>query len=145
MGPDLDLIRTSFELVRPKGNELMDVFYATLFERYPQVEPLFADTDMDAQKGKLLRALALVVASIDRPGTLTETLQSMGARHVDYGVKPEHYDAVGECLLHALATVAGDAWDERLEQAWGEAYRMVSALMLRGADNKEPVVTISTG
>jgi hemoglobin-like flavoprotein len=42
---DLDALETSFDLVAPRGDELMDVFYARLFATAPAVRPLFAGTD----------------------------------------------------------------------------------------------------
>jgi nitric oxide dioxygenase len=37
-------------------------------------------------------------------------------------VKPEHYPAVADALLPAIKDVLGDAADERVLNAWGEAY-----------------------
>jgi hemoglobin-like flavoprotein len=40
MNLDLDTIETTFDLVAPRGEELMDVFYARLFAAAPAVRPL---------------------------------------------------------------------------------------------------------
>ena len=42
MSLDLDALETSFDLVAPRGDELMDEFYARLFAAAPAVKPLFA-------------------------------------------------------------------------------------------------------
>ena len=47
---DLDALETSFDLVAPRGDELMDVFYTRLFATAPVVQPLFAGTDLKRQK-----------------------------------------------------------------------------------------------
>ena len=39
---DLEALETSFDLIAPRGDELMDVFYAGVFEAAPAVKPLFA-------------------------------------------------------------------------------------------------------
>jgi len=39
---NLEALESSFDLVAPRGDELMDVFYAWLFAAAPTVKPLFA-------------------------------------------------------------------------------------------------------
>ena len=66
MNLDLEALETSFDLVAPRGDELMDVFYARLFAAAPEVAPLFAATDLARQKAMLLGTLVLL-----RNGTLS--------------------------------------------------------------------------
>jgi hemoglobin-like flavoprotein len=61
---DLEALETSFDLVAPRGDELMDVFYAKLFETAPAVKPLFARTDLKKQKAMLLGTLVLLRKSL---------------------------------------------------------------------------------
>ena len=126
---NVDLLRTSFEMLKPQAQTLVDRFYAILFERYPRLKPLFAHTAMPEQKVKLIQALAFVVANLERPETLRATLSGMGERHRGYGVTDEMYEAVGECLLAAMADVAGPAWSPTLRDAWTMAYGAVAHLM----------------
>ncbi len=133
MALNVSALRSSFEAVRPQAETLADVFYETLFSRYLGVKPLFANVDIKQQKGKLIASIALVVASLEKPDVLTRALKEMGARHVGYGAEEVHYPAVGECLLHALATVAGPVWTNDLAQAWTEAYGAIAGLMIEGA------------
>ena len=39
---DLEALETSFDLIAPQGDALMDTFYARLFAVAPAVKPLFA-------------------------------------------------------------------------------------------------------
>ena len=82
MSLDLDALETSFDIVAPRGDELMDVFYARLFEAAPAVRPLFAGTDLRRQKAMLLSALVLVRKSLRDLGAIVPTLHKLGARHV---------------------------------------------------------------
>ena len=61
---DLDALETSFDLVAPRGDELVDQFYSRLFAVAPAVKPLFAGADMARQKQMLLSALVLVRNSL---------------------------------------------------------------------------------
>jgi hypothetical protein len=54
---DLESLETSFDLVAPRGDELMDVFYKRLFATAPAVKPLFAGSDLRRQKAMLLGTL----------------------------------------------------------------------------------------
>src|SRR5215831_16489643 len=104
---NVSLIRSSFDALRPHAPLLVDRFYATLFERYPQVRPLFTHVDLPRQKQMLTQALSLLVANLENPEILKSYLGQLGAKHVRYGARDAHYDAVGECLLAAMAEVAG--------------------------------------
>ena len=103
MNLDLDTIETTFDLVAPRGDELMDVFYARLFAAVPAVKPLFAGTDFPRQKTMLLSALVLVRRSLRDMDALVPELRELGARHGAYGATPEHYIVVGEVLIASLA------------------------------------------
>jgi hemoglobin-like flavoprotein len=109
MSLDLDALETSFDLVAPRGQELVDEFYARLFETAPAVKPLFAHTDFKRQKAILLATLVLLR-------------------------KPEHYPVVGEVLIGAMATIAGPAWKPEYEAAWAKAFGIVAGAMIEGAE-----------
>jgi hemoglobin-like flavoprotein len=130
---DLDALETSFDLVAPKGDELMEIFYARLFAVAPAVQPLFAGSDMKRQQAMLLSALVLLRKSLRDLERVVPTLRNLGARHVAYGAQAEHYPVVGEVLIGAMATVAGEAWEPRFAEAWGEAFGVVAGAMLEGA------------
>ena len=126
-------LETSFDIVAPRGDELMDVFYARLFEAAPAAQPLFAHVDLNKQKTMLLGALVLLRKSLRNLAPIAPKLRDMGARHVAYGARPEHYPVVGAVLIAAMAEVAGSQWRPEYAQAWGEAYELVQGLMLEGA------------
>ena len=97
MSLDLEALETSFDLVAPRGDELMDTFYARLFATAPAVKPLFAGTDLRRQKGMLLGALVLLRKSLRDLGAIVPTLRQLGARHVAYGARPEHTPSWARC------------------------------------------------
>jgi nitric oxide dioxygenase len=137
MNLDLDTIETTFDLVAPRGEELMDVFYARLFAAAPAVQPLFAGTDIRRQKAMLLGALVLVRRSLRDMDALLPKLRELGARHVGYGATPEHYIVAGEALIASLAEIAGSAWRPEHQLAWGAALAVIAQAMLAGARDAE--------
>jgi methyl-accepting chemotaxis protein len=92
---DLRSLETSFDLVAPRGDELVDDFYARLFTVAPAVKPLFAGTDLKRQKTMLLGTLVLLRKSLRDLESIVPKLYDLGARHVAYGARPEHYPVVG--------------------------------------------------
>ena len=135
MALNLDALETSFDVVAPRGEELVEIFYARLFTDAPAVVPLFAGTDMGKQRTKLLVTLVLLRKSLRNLDKLTPTLRELGRRHAGYGAQPEHYAVVGDTLIAAMAEVAGDAWRDEYARAWGDALAVVAAAMLSGADS----------
>jgi hemoglobin-like flavoprotein len=130
---DIPALETSFDLVAPRGDELVDVFYRRLFETAPAVKPLFAETNLRRQKLMLLGALATVRKSLRDLDAVVPMLRALGARHVAYGAEPEHYPVVGAVLVASLAEIAGDAWRFEYEKAWAEALDLIAATMREGA------------
>jgi NAD(P)H-flavin reductase/hemoglobin-like flavoprotein len=130
---NLALIRSSFALVQEHGDKLTGHFYATLFLHHPEVRDLFPPA-MDMQRDRLFRALAGAVRMLDRPAELTTFLQQLGCDHRKYGVRTEHYGAVGDALLATLRRFAGEDWTPAVEQAWTAAYGQIAAAMSGAAE-----------
>jgi nitric oxide dioxygenase len=136
MSLDVEALETSFDLVAPHGDELMDEFYSRLFAAAPAARPLFP-TDMKRQKVMLLGALVLLRKSLRNLDPLVPKLRDLGARHVAYGARPEHYPVVGAALIASLAAIAGDQWKPEYEEAWSTAFDVVASVMLEGAEEAE--------
>ena len=135
MNLNIEALEASFDQVAARGDELVESFYERLFTVAPAVRPLFAGTDLKRQKGMLLAALVLLRNSLRDLESVTPKLRDLGARHVRYGAMPEHYPIVGEVLISSMAEIAGEAWTVEYEQAWTEAFAVVSGAMLDGASS----------
>ena len=129
---ELQLVQQSFELALGDADALAVAFYDHLWSIAPETRAMFPE-DMAAQRQKLLDELTAIVAAVGHLDQLVARTGALGARHVEYGVEPYHYELVGEALLSALADVLGDGWDARTEDAWRYAYDLVAETMLRSA------------
>lgn len=132
---NLKIVRATWAKVIPIADQATELFFGRLFQIAPETQPLFAQTDMTAHKGKLLTALNLTVQYADDADTLVPVLEELGRRHVGYGVKNEHYDAVGEALLWTLEQGLGEAFTDEARKAWTDVYTLVSQTM-QGAANQ---------
>ncbi|MCB9766356.1 MAG: flavohemoprotein [Alphaproteobacteria bacterium] len=127
------VLTSSFELVLERNPKLTERFYEIFFTRYPQVKPLFGTNSTEAQAEMLATALVSVIDHLDDAPWLTQNLRALGLRHVDYGVSPDMYAWVGECLLAAMAEAAGGDWTKDIEVEWTKAYGAIVQLMLTPA------------
>lgn len=135
---EADLIRASVAVVEPLAAEMTVYFYAILFARYPEVRPMFPP-GMDAQRGRLLRALLRIVDLVDDPESLVRFCGHLGRDHRKFGTLSAHFPAVGECLLASLARYAGPAWTADIAAAWTKAYGAVAGVMISAAEEDEAV------
>ena len=128
----IQLVQSSFAKVKPIADQAAAIFYARLFEIAPQVKPMFKG-DMVEQGRKLMAMLNTVVNGLTNLDSIVPAAQSMAKRHVDYGVRPEHYAFVGEALLDTLAKGLGADFTPATKQAWTDAYGLLSGVMIAAA------------
>ena len=126
------MVQESFQKVAPIADKAADIFYDHLFTNNPEVRSMFP-ADMSDQKGKLMKTLGVAVNNLHQVDTILDTVKELGAAHVAYGVKDEHYDVVGASLLYTLETGLGDDWTPELKEAWTETYVTVASVMKSGA------------
>ncbi len=122
------LIRSSWQALAPAGTEVGRLFYQRLFEIAPGLRPLFAP-DLEPQSRKLIAMLGLVVEGLDRLPTLLPAVAALGRRHIGYGVRPAHYDNVGQALLWTLERGLGPTTSDEVIAAWAAAYGTLAAVM----------------
>ncbi|MHA5048050.1 globin domain-containing protein [Streptomyces sp. SD15] len=134
--PDAVLIRRTMAEVGPVADKVTSYFYALLFVRHPNLRSLFPAA-MDTQRDRLLKALLTAAEHIDNTPVLVDYLQNLGRGHRKYGTRPEHYPAVGECLIGSLSRFASAIWDAETEAAWIRAYTTISQVMIDAAASDE--------
>lgn len=134
---EIQLINKSWEKVVPISDTAAELFYGKLFELDPSVRSMFKG-DMKEQGRKLMAILNTAVNALDKLDTIVPAIQEMGRRHVDYGVKDEHYDTVGEALIWTLGAGLKDAFTEDTKTAWVKVYTLVADTMKAAAAETEP-------
>jgi len=131
----ITLVQESFSRVAPIADQAAALFYRRLFEIAPQTRPLFK-SDMSEQGRKLMSTLGVVVRGLANLESILPAASMLAKRHVEYGVKAEHYAPVGEALLWTLEQGLGDAWNRKTKEAWTEAYTTLSGFMIGEAYGK---------
>ncbi|MCQ8770793.1 globin domain-containing protein, partial [Streptomyces telluris] len=134
--PDALLIRRTMAEIEPVADKATSYFYALLFIQHPDLRALFPAA-MDTQRDRLFRALLTAAQHADDSATLTTYLSRLGRGHRKYGTLPEHYPAVGECLIAALSRFAPATWNGHTEAAWVRVYTAISQIMIDAAAEDE--------
>lgn len=145
MSINIEIVRSSFELVKPIANQIADRFYEVLFEDFPVARELFTNVDMPKQKGALVGSLVTIVSNLDHPETLTKFLLNLGANHNHYGVEETHYQWVGSSLIKALSQCLGPQWTPEIENQWIELYGIIAEAMKAGSAKSRSKVRLVQG
>lgn len=134
------LIKKSWALVAQIDKETVgSLFYNRLFEIAPEVKPMFSRTTLPEQSKKLLTMLSYIINKLDKLEDILDEVKKLAQRHVQYGVKDEHYTAVGSALLWTLEKGLGDHWTPELEAAWIACYTLLSGAMIASSKAAQQV------
>jgi len=128
----MDIVKATAPAFEKHGLAITTAMYARLFQN-PEIEALFdrAAQTSGEQPKRLAAAILAYARNIDKLQNLGPAVARMVSRHVETGVKAEHYPYVANALLPAIRDVLGEevATDEVLA-AWGEAYWMLADILI---------------
>ena len=130
-----ELVRESWEALRPDAERAAELFYTRLFEEDPSLRPLFKG-DMVQQGARLMNMLGTAVDTLDNLENMAPMLHQLGRRHAGYGVEPQHYETFNDALVWTLQNVLGADFYPEVEDAWGAFIAFLSQTMQEGALRK---------
>lgn len=128
----IDLVQQTFAEIKPIAPAAAELFYARLFMLDPSLKPLFKG-DMAKQGQMLMSVIGTAVTGLRNLEGLAPVVRKLGARHVAYGVKTEHYATVGAALLWTLQVGLKEQFTPEVKEAWTAAYTLLADVMQLGA------------
>ncbi|WFM71229.1 NO-inducible flavohemoprotein [Halomonas sp. CKK8] len=132
------LIAATAPVVADHLDAITQRFYPLMFERYPQVKPLFNQAHQ--QDGGQPRALAGAVLAYvglrQDPQQARGVLATVVSKHVSLGIQPDQYPIVGECLMAAIGEVLGEAVTPEVAAAWSGLYEELAGLLIELEDHR---------
>jgi len=128
-----ELVQATWLKVMPIADTAASLFYQRLFELDPSIGRMFRNTNMAAQRLKLIHMLSAAVKGMDSINALLPTLKDLGRNHVKYGVQDEHYVSVGEALLWTLEQGLGPIYTAKVADAWTATYALIADVMRQAA------------
>ncbi len=126
---EIDLVQNSVQLIRKSTEAFSLAFYRELFKASPSVRTLFL-ANINDQAQKFAQLFEILVASLNDMEKLLPALQTLGKRHVRYGVEENHYQLVGKALIHTLRKSLGRHFTPEVEAAWLKTYGLVTMVMV---------------
>lgn len=135
------IVKSTAPALQQHGLAITTRMYERLFTD-PDVKAMFdqAAQESGEQPKRLAGAILAYAQNIDKLEALTAPVMRMAARHVETGVKAEHYPLVANALLPAIRDVLGDAATDEVLDAWGEAYWALADILI----GKEEVLYAET-
>lgn len=128
----IHLVQQTFADVKPIAATAAELFYNRLFTLDPALRPMFRG-EMGQQGQMLMGMIGSAVGGLRNLEQLAPVVRQLGARHVRYGVRTEHYATVGSALLWTLAQGLGPKFTPEVRDAWTAAYTLLSDVMQLGA------------
>lgn len=101
-----------------------------LFPSFRDAPELSSSPQLKSHALKVMQTVDVAVQGLGDVGALVPVLRGLGAKHLEYGVRPEHYDVVGAALLATLEGGLGAAWTPRVSEAWAAVYELVATTMI---------------
>ncbi len=129
---DIELLQTSLARILPQAPAATRRFYGRLFELAPETQQLFTH-DMEEQGRKFMETLAYLVNGLYNIDRIRPAIERLGRDHVEYGVQPDHYWAVRDALLWAMAETEGVTFTDEVGAAWARAYDLLASIMQKAA------------
>ena len=129
---DVNLLRGSFDRLRPLGVSATHLFYDRLFDEAPQRRSIFGET-IDTQAQKLWESLEFVFDTLDDPQNLDPALRKLGAHHAQFNLEQADYDLVSSILIDLVSGTLGQEWTEAHANVWRDLMAHVSKTMMDGA------------
>lgn len=125
------IIKSTAPALQVHGVAITTRMYERLFEN-AEVKAMFdqAAQESGEQPRRLAGAILAYAQNIDKLENLTGAVSRMVARHVETGVRREHYPYVAEALLPAIRDVLGEPATDEVLAAWGEAYWALAELLI---------------
>jgi hemoglobin-like flavoprotein len=129
------ILKKTFRLLDQQ--RLANRFYDQLFERYPEVKPMFPP-DLTELTTKLMSVFELTIYSFKEhePGKyyleaeILTPLRTLGKKHSEKGVQHIHYPIANKILLESMQQEAGYVFPEEAIEAWRLALLHLTNAML---------------
>lgn len=145
MSPEqIALVQNSFKDVKALAPVVTEMFYNRLFQLDPSTKSLFKG-DPKEQQRVLMDTLEILTKGLSVQQVILPALRELGKRHASYGVNQDHYATFGSALLWSLEKGLGRMeFNPYVQEAWSEAYDLISEVMQEGAGEGVETSTLAT-
>ncbi len=116
---DAEAIEKSLEIAAERGGDLTDVVYARLFERQPDMKPLFwRDTDNAIKGEMLMRAFEAILDFVRAREFADHLIKTEVVNHAGYDVPPDVFATFFRLIAEVVEETCGPDWTPAMSGAW---------------------------
>jgi len=125
----IELVRDSFNELKPNVEAASELFYRRLFEVAPDLREMF-QSDIAGQGMRFMSTLGVILDHFDNPDELTPYLERLAQGHAAFGIKPEQFQSMGQALIMTMRETLGDKFADEAATAWEIAYDDLARQMI---------------
>lgn len=115
----LSAFHASLEAVAARCEDVVPPVYATLFDRFPDFEALFAlDVDSGVRGHMLNEALTMAEGLLQNDPVAMSFVSAERMNHSGYGVEDDAFESFFAVMSDVFRQLAGDAWTDDMSAAW---------------------------
>lgn len=126
---EVKLVKDSWAEVVTNYDRAGAFFYQKLFEKAPDLKPLFQENSENQNK-KLVFAITLIITKLNKLDNFKHEIKYLSKRHANYGVRPEYFGAFGEAFLAMLKEILEIKWTPEMRLAWNKIYDIIAKAMI---------------
>lgn len=123
------LISESKPLFMENHTSISNRMYQIMFEKHPEIKPMFDKAPFN-QPRMFEAAILAYLVSKDNPSVLNSYRDGICGRHVEAGVKEEHYDIMADALFQSMREVLNDKATPEMLDAWQRWFYFVANLLI---------------
>eukprot|EP00760_Papus_ankaliazontas_P036924 PhM_4_TR8407/c4_g2_i5/m.59069 len=131
----IELIKSSWALVRPVGVDMTRLFFDELFVHVPESRDKFQNSDLTSMQLKFFGLLDSAVGHLGDEPRLLVTLNSVNTTHARFGVTLSHFESAGKAFLNTLRTVLASEFTPEVEIAWQSFWIVISHAMTANSED----------
>lgn len=124
----IETVKDSYFRIYPVREKIAQSYFAELFRIAPSVRSRLPDNIND-QSRKLADIVGYLIMNLQDMPTLEMIVARMAQKHLDYGVRPEHFAPIGAAFLNALAQNMPSELSRDESDAWMAAFGMITDMM----------------
>ncbi len=114
-----EAIAQSLNLVADRVGDPVPLVYQRLFEKHPELKPLFIlDTDDSAKGNMLATVFDLFFDHLEEGAYATSFIESEIINHENLGVPREVFAAFFSMVMETFKDVLGGDWTADMEKTW---------------------------
>ncbi|XP_041469276.1 uncharacterized protein LOC121419053 isoform X3 [Lytechinus variegatus] len=132
-----DIVRKTWGVLSLDMDQHGAAMFAKLISVHPVVAHLFPfgenlsysqlveNQTLRAHGRKVMETIGQAVGALDDLDILVPILRDLARRHIGYSVTRQHFQPVGEALMHAIREGLGRSFSEEVKGAWLAVFQLV--------------------